>query len=126
MEETPPHDINALNAETGNIPPQFKPIVTHLKTLFSKMESSNVAPSQRRIVADASKRVGLLFWYLNKGKVKDDVAQKVLKYAQALASGDVQTASKVLEDLTETAWDEVSSHWLSSFKRLIKLAQSIK
>eukprot|EP00210_Caulerpa_lentillifera_P002066 g1981.t1 len=126
VEESPPHDVTALNADTSQIAPQYKAIVTHLQALFTRMESSNVAPSQRRIVVDASKRVGWLFWYLNKGKVKDVVAQKVLKYAQALVSGDMQTASKVLDDLTETAWDEVSSHWLSSFKRLIKLAQTIK
>lgn len=125
-EPIPPSDINALNADTSNMPTQFKPIVNHMKSLFTKFESANVAPSQRRIVADASKRIGLLFWDMNQGKIPPAVAEKVMKYSQSLVAGDMATASKVLEDLTETAWNESSSHWLSSFKRLIRLAQTIK
>ena len=125
-EPLPPHDINALNADTSKVPAQFVPIVAHLKALFTKFESANVASTQKRIVADASKRVGMLFWDLNRGKIAPAVAEKVMQYAQALSSGDTTTATRVLADLTETAWDETSSHWLSSFKRLIRLAQTIK
>lgn len=126
LEPMPPPDMTALSADTSNVPGQFKPIVTSLKGLFTRFESANVAPSQKRIVADASKRIGVLFWDLNRGKINSAVAEKVMQYAQALSSGDTATATKILAELTDTAWNEATSHWLSAFKRLIRLAQTIK
>jgi len=125
-DQSPPHDISALNADTSNVPSQFKPLVSSFKNLFTKFESAKIAPSQKRIVSDASKRVGILFWQLNKGNIDPVVAEKVMQYSSALAKGDLAAANAVQTELTESAWDDSSSHWLCCFKRLTRFAQAIK
>ena len=70
---------------------------------------------------DNSKRLGNLFWSLNKGDVSPSVSAKLQLLQQALDAGDLQYANNLQVQMTTTDWDECSQ-WLTALKRLIKVA----
>lgn len=123
---TAPPDINIKNVDTSSITSNQKPIEMAFKTFIEKLESSSIPASQKRIVADASKRIGMLLFDLNAGKISQEVGDLILGFVKALTAGQSDVAMKLTDQLTDNAWDDSSAHWLVSFKRLIRLRQYIK
>ncbi|PSC76171.1 transport SEC31-like protein B isoform B [Micractinium conductrix] len=116
----PPANITLANADTSSVPAQLKPVVVSLSGLYKVCEQGAGAhPGKRREVEDSSKKLGALFWKLNKGEVSPSVGGKLLQLCQALDAGDFVTATHVQVSLTTSDWDECS-HWLTALKRLIK------
>lgn len=108
--------------DTSATPQELKPIVDSLRKLFQHCMSI-APPAKKREMDDNSKRLGGLFWCLNKGDVSPTVAGKLSALCQALDAGDLTSAGHIQVQMTTSDWDECS-HWLTALKRLIKTAQT--
>lgn len=117
----PPSNISIQNADTSKIPQSQKPIVVSLTKVYHQCE--NVIPSKRREMVDTSKKLGTLFWLLNNGEISESVVQQLLGLAKAFDTGDIERAKEVHAALTQNAWTDSSSFWLTALKRLLKLKQ---
>ncbi|EFN56942.1 hypothetical protein CHLNCDRAFT_143487 [Chlorella variabilis] len=112
----PPANITLANADTSSVPAHLQPIVASLTNLYRMCEmAAGAHPGKKREVEDSSRKLGALFWRMNKGEVSQSVGTKLLQLCQALDGGD-------LVSLTTSDWDECSA-WLTALKRLIKARQ---
>ena len=118
----PPANINITTADTSATPPPLKPVVDSLNKLYQHCVSV-APPAKKREMEDNSKRLGVLFWHLNKGDVSPSVGAKLQSLCQSLDAGDLATASHIQVQMTTSDWDECSQ-WLTALKRLIKTAQT--
>mmetsp|Transcript_24380 Transcript_24380/g.43410 ORF Transcript_24380/g.43410 Transcript_24380/m.43410 type:complete len:1160 (-) Transcript_24380:43-3522(-) len=118
----PPSTINIQTADTSSVPAELKPVVNSLGRLFQHVQSFS-APAKKREMDDNAKRLGGLFWHLNKADVSPSVAGKLTALCQALDAGDFPQASHIQVQMTTSDWDECSQ-WLTALKRLIKSAQT--
>lgn len=116
----PPANISLASADTSSVPAHLQPVVLSLSNLYKVCEQGAGAhPGKRREVEDSSKKLGALFWRMNRGEVSQSVAGKLLQLCQALDAGDFVTATHLQVSLTTSDWDECSP-WLTALKRLIK------
>ncbi|PRW34057.1 transport SEC31-like protein B isoform A [Chlorella sorokiniana] len=121
----PPANICINTADVSSVPPHLQPVVTSLTNLYRVCEAAAGAhPSKKREVEDSSKKLGALFWKMNKGEVSQSVAGKLLQLCQALDMGDFVTATHLQVSLTTSDWDECAA-WLTALKRLIKARQTM-
>ncbi|KAL4435628.1 hypothetical protein ABPG77_002591 [Micractinium sp. CCAP 211/92] len=116
----PPPNITLANADTSTVPAELRPVVNSITNLYKVCEmGAGGHPGKKREVEDSSKKLGALFWRMNKGEVSQSVASKLLQLCQALDGGDFVTATHLQVSLTTSDWDECSA-WLTALKRLIK------
>jgi protein transport protein SEC31 len=74
----------------------MQPVVKALRGLFDVCSAAVAsAPGKKREMEDNSKRLGGLFWRLNKGDVTSSVAASLTQLAAALESRDFATASQI-------------------------------
>ncbi|KAL4425258.1 hypothetical protein ABPG75_009274 [Micractinium tetrahymenae] len=116
----PPANVTLANADTSSVPAHLRPVVNSLTNLYKVCEmGAGGHPGKKREVEDSSKKLGALFWRMNRGEVSQSVAGKLLQLCQALDAGDFVTATHLQVSLTTSDWDECSA-WLTALKRLIK------
>lgn len=119
----PPAGVSIATADTANVPPELKSVVTSLKNLYQAAESlAGGNPAKRRELDDATRKLGGLLWRLNCGEVSQSVASKLQQLCVALDAGDYASAGHMQVMMTTSDWDECSA-WLTALKRLIKIRQ---
>lgn len=120
----PPAHISVATAVTSKVPANQKVIVSSFTNLFRQCEAA--MPAKKREMADTSKKLGTLFWMLNEGTVPAEIVQQLLTLGRAFESGDVAQASQIHAQLTQNAWTDATSFWLTALKRLLKVRQMIR
>lgn len=80
---------------------------------------TNFAPQ----VKDTQKRLNILFDHLNNEElVKPDTVEKLTQLAEALQSGDYETASRMQVDIHREKPDECGN-WMVGVKRLVSMSK---
>lgn len=108
------------SVSTADVVPDARPIVASLGRLYAASVAAAAGnAAKKRELDDSSKKLGALFWRLNRRDVSPSVLAKLLQLCSALDKGDLTTAGHVQVQLTSADWDEASS-WLPALKRLVK------
>lgn len=121
----PPADISINTADTSQVPPDQKQVIAALTNLFKQCETAARVPAKQKEMADNSKRLGALFWKMNKREVSPAVMEKLVQLALVLQQGDLVVASQIQNQLSDTAWEE-GEMWLPALKRLLKAKQMMQ
>lgn len=108
--------VTLANADVSAVPEAMRPVVDSLTDLYYDFYNDN--DTQPREAEDTSKRIGALFWKLNRGEVSQGVCEKLRHLCQALDAGDSETATRLRIALTVRDWDECG-HWLIALRRLM-------
>ena len=116
----PPANLTMDTVDTKDVKPAHQGIVKSITVLFKQCEAAAGShPARKKEVDDASKRVSVLLWKLNRGDVSESVCGKLLQMCAALDAGDVAGATQVQVAMTTSDWDEASG-FLTALKRLLK------
>lgn len=116
----PPANLTMDAVETKEVKPAHQAIVKSLTVLFKQCEAAAGShPARKKEVDDASKRLAVLMWKLNRGDVSESACGKLTQMAAALDGGDVAAATQVQVAMTTSDWDECSG-FLAALKRLLK------
>eukprot|EP01066_Platyproteum_vivax_P020473 Platyproteum_vivax@DN8385_c0_g1_i1.p1 len=89
------------------------------RVLENALEGVNQREPNPSVHDEQIRRVADLITKLTVGQVNPEVQQKVLKFAQALDTGDSRTAKQIQMDLTTTGEWGQHKMWLVGLKRLI-------
>lgn len=78
-------------------------------------------------MADSSKRLGMLFWKMNKRELSAAMVQSLLDLVRALEAGDMASALNIQLRMTDTQnlWEEGEA-WLPALKRLLRTRQMLR
>jgi protein transport protein SEC31 len=116
----PPANLTMDTVDTKDVKPAHQDIVKSITVLFRQCEAAAGShPARKKEVDDASKRVSVLLWKLNRGDVSESVCGKLTQMCAALDAGDVAGATQVQVAMTTSDWDEASG-FLTALKRLLK------
>ena len=116
----PPANVTLESVSTSDAAPEVKPVLQTLGRLYAGCVAAAAGnPAKKRELDDSSKRLGGLFWRLNKRDVSPGVVSKLQQLCAALDRDDLATATSVHIQLTSSDWDECSA-WLPALKRLLK------
>ena len=116
----PPASVSVESVGTSEVSPEARPVVQSLSALYAACVAAAAGSAgKKRELDDSSRRLGALFWRLNRRDVSPSVTAKLLQLCAALDRGDYPAAAQLQVQLTSSDWDECST-WLPALKRLVK------
>lgn len=82
--------------EGPQVPANLQGVVKAIRTLYDTCAAAVAAqPGKKREMEDNAKRLGNLFWKLNKNDVSQSVANSLIQLAAALNARDVAAATQI-------------------------------
>ena len=111
------------NGDRSHILPAHKPIVTAVTQLL-ELCKQRCAPNQRRIVADADKRINIMLDQLNNQDWDDHVTMNMLRMAENISRKQFDEAWSIHQALLTTSFEQVGT-WIIGLKRLIEAGKNI-
>lgn len=129
MPSMPSAPATIQSVDTTDVPGDLKPVVATLSRLYNEtseaLGGARANPAKKREIDDNSRKLGGLFFRLNKADISPNARTKLVQICQSIDSGDYATASQLQVSLTTSDWDECGS-WLGPLKRMIKVRQSLR
>ncbi|KAI8097551.1 uncharacterized protein BX664DRAFT_326670 [Halteromyces radiatus] len=107
--------------DRSHISAQQRPIFDILSNELQRQRQQST-PAQKKMLDDTEKRLNALFDNMNNDELSDDVAESMLKLAQAIQGRDYSGAHRLQVGLVTTKYGECGA-WLVGVKRLIDHAQ---
>jgi protein transport protein SEC31 len=112
--------VTLESVSTADVAPDARPVVASLGHLYASCVAAAAGnAAKKRELDDSSKKLGALFWRMNKRDVSPSVQSKLTLLCAALDKSDFVSAGQVHQQLTAGDWDEAAS-WLPALKRLMK------
>ncbi|CAN0440858.1 unnamed protein product [Ectocarpus sp. 12 AP-2014] len=95
-------------------------VVSALNGMLGALSEAPLSPTEKKMLGDVTKAVGILFGKMGRGQVEQETLAKVGQLVESLQARDIKRAGAVQHGLTNSAW---ASHkdWLKALKYLTTL-----